>query len=160
MVKLKFQNGDLKEYNIPASQSSAFERNMYLEFNGSCLETIKKLTYVFNRPMTFSAYIVYSLSSNLDNLDFALENCLFGAIRLVKNADIDKYKDLGYGIGFDARGTFLFPDGSFAQNVITFGADMSSSAHANNRAKDILVLGEGLTQRLNDTTLTTEKKFN
>ena len=31
-------------------------------------------------------YIVYELSSNLNNLDFALENCLFGAVKLTKNA--------------------------------------------------------------------------
>ena len=108
--------------------------------------------------MTFNAYSVYSLSSNLNNFDFGLENSFFGAIRLVKNADIDKYKYLGYAIRFDARGTFLFSYGSFAQNVIIFGADMSSSVHVNNKTKDILVLGEGLTQELDDTTQTAEKK--
>ena len=30
-----------------------------------------------------------------------LENCLFGAVSLTKNADIDKGKYSGYGIGFD-----------------------------------------------------------
>ena len=73
---------------------------------------------------------------------------MFGAITLVKNADIDKYKYLEYGIGFDSRGTFLFPDDSFAQNVVIFGADMSSFAHANSRTKDNSVLGKGLTQGL------------
>ena len=29
-------------------------------------------------------------------------NSLFGAIKLTKNADFDKYKYSGYGIGFDA----------------------------------------------------------
>ena len=104
-------------------------------------------------------YIVYEVTSNLNNFDFALENCLFEAARLTKNANIDKYKYLGYGIGFDARGTSLFPDGSFAQNVIIFGVDMSSSVHANNKTKDILVLGEGLTQGLDDTTATAEKNI-
>ena len=28
---------------------------------------------------------------------------------------------------------FLFPNGSFVQNIIIFGADMSSSVHANNK---------------------------
>ena len=36
---------------------------------------------------------------------------------------------------------------------------MSSSVHANNKAKDILVLGEDLTQGLDGTTLTAEKKY-
>ena len=35
-------------------------------------------------------YIVYKLSSNLNNFDLTLESCLFGAVRLTKNADIDK----------------------------------------------------------------------
>ena len=37
-----------------------------------------------------------------------IENCLFGAVKLTKNADIDKYKYSGYGIGFDGRGIFQF----------------------------------------------------
>ena len=32
------------------------------------------------------------------------------------------------------------------QNVIIFGADMSSSAHVDNKKKDILILGVGPTQ--------------
>ena len=39
--------------------------------------------------------------------DFLLGNSLFGAVKLTKNADPDKYKYSGYGIGFDARGSFL-----------------------------------------------------
>ena len=46
----------------------------------------------------------------------------------------------------------------FGRNVINFGVDMSSSVHAENKKKDILILGEGPTQGLDDTTLTAEKK--
>ena len=99
--------------------------------------------------------IVYELSSYLNNFDFALENCLFGAVRLTKNSDIDKYKYLGYGIGFDSRGAFLFPNSSVAQNIIIFGDDISS----NNKTKDVLALGEGHTEGLDDTTVTAEKKY-
>ena len=62
------------------------------------------------------------------------------------------YKYSGYGIGFDSKGRFLFPDGSFAQNVIIFRADMSSFVNANGKKKDILILGERSThllQRIN-----------
>ena len=45
------------------------------------------------------------------------------------------------------------------KNVITFGPDMSSSLHIDNNNNDILILGEGPTQGLNDTTLTTEAKY-
>ena len=101
-------NEVLQANNTPAPQASAPGRNMYLKFNRSCLKIVKNLTYVFKGPMAFNAVIVYSLSSNLNNFNFTLENCLFGANRLVKNADIDKYKYLGYGIGFDARAAFYF----------------------------------------------------
>ena len=45
------------------------------------------------------------------------------------------------------------------KNVIIFGADMSSSLHIDNKGKDILILGEGPTQGLDDTTLTAEAKY-
>ena len=55
---------------------------------------------------------------------------------LVLNADIDKYKYSGYGIGFDMKGTFGFPARVFSRNVISFGVDMSSSTHTDNEKKD------------------------
>ena len=45
------------------------------------------------------------------------------------------------------------------KNVIIFEADTSSSVHIDNKGKDILVLGEGPRQGLNDTTLTAEAKY-
>ena len=36
---------------------------------------------------------------------------------------------------------------------------MSSSVHTNNNKESILILGEGITQILDDTTLTAEKKY-
>ena len=75
---------------------------------------------------------------------------------LIKNADIEKYRYSGYGIGFDRRPSFSFPGGGFGQNVLIFGADMSSSIHIDNKKKDILVLGRGPTQGL-ESTLTAKK---
>ena len=77
---------------------------------------------------------------------------------MTKNADIDKYGYSGYGIGFGRKSSFLFPGGGFGQNVIIFGVDMSSSAHIDNKKKDILVLGKGPTQGL-EHTLTAEKMY-
>ena len=45
---------------------------------------------------------------------------------------------------------------AWGKNVIKFGADMSSSARIDDKGKDILILGEGPTQGLDDTTLTAE----
>ena len=88
-----------------------------------------------------------------------LGNCLFGSVKLTKNTDPDKYKYTGYGIGCDSRSEFLFTDGSHRENVIIFGANMSSNVHVDNIGKDILVLGKGPTQGLDDTTLTAEPKY-
>ena len=55
--------------------------------------------------------------------------------------------------------TFSIPTGGFGKNVIIFEADMSSSVHVDNKKKDILILGEGPTQRLDDTTLTAEERY-
>ena len=84
-----------------------------------------------------------------------MKNCLFGAVTLTKNADIDKYGYSGYGIGFDRRGGFSFPGGGYGQNVLIFGVDMSFTAHID---KDILLLGIGPTQGL-EHTLTAEKIY-
>ena len=69
--------------------------------------------------------------------DPTLKNCLFGAITLAKNADIDKYKYSGYGIGFDKRSSFSFPSGGFGQNILIFGVDMRSSAYIDNEERQI-----------------------
>ena len=45
------------------------------------------------------------------------------------------------------------------RNVIIFGADKSSSVHVDNKGKDILILGEGPTQALDNTTLKAEAKY-
>ena len=104
-------------------------------------------------------YIVYELgASSSHNNDPTLKHCLLGAVTLTKNADIDKYEYSGYGIGFDRRSSFSFPGGGFDQNVLIFGVDMSSSAHIDNKKKDILVLVKGPTQGL-EHTLTAEKIY-
>ena len=88
--------------------------------------------------------------------DPKLKNYLFGAVTLTKKVDVDNYGYSGYGIGFDRKSSFSFPDGGFGQTVLIFEADMSSSVHVDNKNKDILVLGKGPTQGLKHT-LTAEK---
>ena len=121
-----------------------------MNFSGHCLikNDISVLKNVIN------LYISYILNPQLRNLntEFTLSNCLFGPVKLTKNTYLDKYKYIGYGIGFDSRSEFLFTDGSFGKNVIIFGADMSSYVHIDNKEKGILLLGKGPTQVLDDTT--------
>ena len=127
-----------------------------MNFNGHCL-----INNICIPKKVINLYICYTLNPQLRylNTNFTLGNCLFGSVKLTKNADLDKHKYTGYGIGFDSRSEFSFSDGSFAKSFIIFGAYMSSSVHIDNKGKDILILDEGPTQALDDTTLTAEAKF-
>ena len=79
-----------------------------VEFNGSCLKQDK----VTNHGTIVNIYIVYEISKNYSISSYpTLENCLFGAVSLTKNADIDQYKYFGYGIGFDSHEEFSFGNG-------------------------------------------------
>ena len=101
-----------------------------VEFNGSCLKQDK---VTFNHRKVVTIYIVYEISKSFNISDYpTLENCLFSAVTLTKNADIDKYKYSGYGIGFDRHKSFSFPGTGLEQNVIIFGVDMSSSTEIDN----------------------------
>ena len=62
-------------------------------------------------------FIVYELDtwSRDLNPDFALGVCLFGAVKLTKNADTGKYKYTGCGIELDSRSEFSLPDGSMGK---------------------------------------------
>ena len=72
-----------------------FINKIKVKFNGSCLKQ-DKITYTHGTVLNI--YTVYELSSNLNNFDPIIENCLFGAVKLTKNSDIDKYKYSGYGV--------------------------------------------------------------
>ena len=147
----------IKSYNNSISPTIKFTgERMYVKFNGSCLKQDK---ITFNHGKIVSIYNVYDLKSNVNSFDPTLQNRLFGAVKLTKNIDIDKYEYAGYGMGFDSKGTFSHPRAGTGVNVVVFGADMSSSVHANNRAKSILVLGEGFTLEVEDTTFYAEKIY-
>ena len=127
-----------------------------VKFIRSCL---KQSDHIYTHKKVVNIYIVYELAaSSSHDSDPTLKNCSFGAVTLTKNADIEKYKYSGYGIGFDRRSSFSFTSGGFGQNVLIFGADMSTSIHIDNKRKDILVLGRGPTQGL-ESTLTAEKMY-
>ena len=122
----------------------------------SCLKQPKIL---YTHGKVINIYVVYELgaSRSHDN-DPTLKSCLFGAVTLTKNADINKYGYSCYGIGFDRKSSFSSPSGGFGQNVIIFGVDMSSSAHIDNKKKGILIFGKGPTQGL-EHTLTAERMY-
>ena len=83
---------------------------------------------------------------------------MFDAVKLTKNPDIDKYKYSGYVTGFDRRGQFSSGDG-LGRNVIFLGAGMSSSVHANNKTRNILVLDKDFIQGTDNTAIYAEKIY-
>ena len=59
------------------------------------------------------------MAKDLDT-DFTLGSCLFGSVKLTKNADLDKYKYSSYGTQFDSRSEFSFTDGSMGKKCHYF----------------------------------------
>ena len=76
-----------------------------------------------------------------------MTNATFGAVKLTKNANIDKYKYSGYGIRLDGSGYFSIGN-ELGKNVIILGADLSSSTNLDNKGKDILILGKRTNTRI------------
>ena len=105
------------------------EKSFWLKFTGSCLKQTK---ISYNHGKLVNIYTVYELGAPSSHI---LKNCIFGAVTLTKNADIDKYGYSGYGIGFDRRGSFSFPGGGYGQNLLIFEIDMRFSAHIDNKKK-------------------------
>ena len=132
-----------------------------VSFSRACLKQDK---VTFNHGKIVNIYIVYKIIriANINgnrNSNLIVQNALFGAVSLTKNADVSKYKYSGCGIAFDRTSSFSFPGGGNGQNVIIFGVDMNSSIHVDNKGKDILILGKGPTQGLGEHSLTAEKMY-
>ena len=81
-----------------------------LRFEGSCLKQEHATPFTPNNVVTF--FIVYEqdIWSRDLNTDFGLKHCLFGAVKLTKNTDPDKYSYSGYGIGFNSCSLFSIPN--------------------------------------------------
>ena len=147
------------------------DERMYVYLSGNHFQQNNVLTssndHVINKNVV-NIYIVYKLDSLASTRDtsFTIQNALFGAMQIIKNAiDNSKNNYKGYGICFDEGSEFghTITEGGFthttdARNVLIFGADMGFSVHATNRANNIYLMGTGLTQGINDTTIYTEKK--
>ena len=140
-------------------QGNHFQQNNVLTLNND--DVINK-----NVVNIYIAYKLDPLASTRDK-SFTIQNALFGAMQITKNAtDNDKNNYKGYGICSDERSEFghTITEGgrahiTDARNVLIFGADMSSSVHATNRANHIYLMGTGLTQGINNTAIYAEKNF-
>ena len=152
-------NSDLKAISDGARLLPTLENygRMSVKFNGNYFVQNKVLHP--NNNNVVNIYIVYKLDTinNARNTDYSIQNALFGAVKITKNDDISKNKYEGYGICFDEGVTFTKGNITNGKNVIIFGADMSFSIHANNRAHNIYVLGDFLIQGINGTSIYAER---
>ena len=140
---------------------------MHVHLSGNHFQ--KNKVIIPNNGNVINIYCVYKLGPIASSRDtsFTIQNTLFGAMQITKNAiDNTKNNYKGYGICFDERSQFghtITEGGSThttnGRNVLIFGADMSFSVHATNRANHIYLMGDGLTQGLNDTTIYVEKNY-
>ena len=87
---------------------------------------------------------------------------MFGAIDAARpndTKDPDNFIYTGWGIGFDCNGIFGQFQDDTARNVIIFGVDMPGSIHESNKTRNFLVLGKGLIQLIENTTIYAEKTY-
>ena len=85
---------------------SYYGTKVRVQFTKECL---KQSNHTFTYKKIVNIYIVYELAASSSHTsDPTIKNCLFGAVTLTKNADIEKYKYSGYGTGFDRRSSFSF----------------------------------------------------
>ena len=96
------------------------------KYNGMSEENIENITKSDSNfaPTFVDHHVLPDINFNercLMNTYFTLNNCLFGSVKLTKNADPDEYKYSGYSTGFDSRSEFSFPDGSMRKIIIILG---------------------------------------
>ena len=83
------------------------DNKIRLKFDGGCLKQQNKLAYT--HTIIVNICIVYEIgASDSFSDDSTLKSTLFDAVKLTKNADMDKYLYSDYGIRFDRRGSFYF----------------------------------------------------
>ena len=133
----------------------------YVNLSGNHFQQDKKNIFNTYNDGSTNIYCVYKLDSISSRRDstFTVQNALFGSIQITKNADTSKYEYKGYGICFDEGGTFSKGNITNGRNVLIFGVHENSLTHANNKANNIFVMGDGFVQGINDTTLYAEKIF-
>ena len=150
--------------NLPNFKSDG---RMHVHLNGNHFQQI--VAGIPNNDDVINIYCVYQLDPIASTRDtsYTIQNALFGAMQITKNAtDYDKNNYKGYGICFDERSKFghTMSEGgrthiTNGKNVLIFGADMNFSIHESNRANHLYLMGDGLTQGINDTTIYAEKKY-
>ena len=121
-------NGVQNKFALPKIKNDG--KGLHVFFSGNYF--VRDIIAIPNNVINI--YCVYELDP-IDlsrNNEFTIQNALFGAIEITKNANTSKYKYKGYGICLDESESFTHvrKEGNFnyttlTRNVIIFGVDMS-----------------------------------
>ena len=132
---------------------------MHVYLSGNHFQQNKVI--ISNNNNVINIYCVYELQPVSTTRDdtFSLQNALFGAMQITKNADTSKYKYKGYVICFDGDGLFSIGNINNGRNAVIFGVHEESVIHSNNKANSKFIMGDGFIQGINDTTLYAEKMY-
>ena len=153
MIAVKNDSGKLPRLGLV--------HDYYINLSGNHFQQDKTNVFnIYNNNST-NIYCVYKLDSISSSRDstFTVQNALFGSMQITKNADTSKYEYKGYGICFNEGGTFSKGNITNGRNVLIFGVHENSLIHANNKANNIFVMGDGFVQGINDTPLYAEKIY-
>ena len=152
-----FKNSKIKLPSLISNiRPRGYLEGNYFKQNGTKTSNIKII----------NIYCVYELNeiTSSRNNEFTIQNALFGVVKITKNTGTSNNKCEEYGICFDGSKTFTHTQkegnssySTLARKVIIFGADMSFSKHANNKANNFM--GNDHIQKINDTTIYAEKNF-
>ena len=152
---IKIESIKINNYSLNPRMDLYDMSKIRRKFNGSFLNRFPPAILHVD---VVNIYIAYEIISDYSSINYpTLENCLFESVKWTKNANIDKYGYSGYGIRFDRNISFSVGN-EIGKNVIIFEVDMISSTKIDNRKKDILILGIGPTQGL-ENRLSAEKMY-
>ena len=150
MIAIKNASGELPDIKA--------DGDLYVYLSGNHFQ---QDTQKDSNNVAINIYCIYKLDPISYSRDdtFTVQNALFGSMQITKNADTSKYKYKGYGICFDEGGMFSMGNINNGRNFLSFGVHESSLVHANNKANNIFIMGDGFVQGINDMTLYTEKIY-
>ena len=135
----------IQKKNLPRLKN---EKKTYVLLQGSHFQQNNAI--IKNNSNVINIYCVYKLDPISTSRDdtFSLQNVLFGAMQITKNADTSKYKYKGYGTCFDGDSLFSVGDINNGRISVIFGVHEGSVTNSNNKANNIflwvMVLCKGL----------------
>ena len=107
-TKAQLKTDKDKIEKLQTYESSLFIGQSYFINDGSLNSLIFK--FLLQCQLLFQAMYAYELDAWSQDLNtaFTLKDCLFGAVKLTKNNNPDKYNNpySGFGIGFDSCSLF------------------------------------------------------